>query len=413
MAEEASNNLEATEEINLTEDTANCKQETSTSEEVHSTSGSTENKNTMKALFLTSNVDCWCGDAAQIAKSFEIRETAVPVPKSGQVLIRVERSPINPSDLSSLKGSYGSTKGKALPYIPGFEGSGVVVANGGGLMGWSLLNKRVAVAATGGGMWAEYVVAPAMNCLILPDDVSYDVGASSFVNPLTALAFVEIVAAKKQRAFLHTAAASALGRMALRLAHQNGIEVVCVVRREEQKDLLNSLGANVVLVSTSPDFEKDLCEACVKYDCRIAFDAVGGPLVGKILHQMPSGTEYNIYGGLANEPVAGIPIGDFIFSRKVLQGFWLTNYIKSKNIIGLYRWQSKVKQLLNTILRTDVRASFPLDKVGEAIDSYVKNMSAGKALLGPFLSQAVTSSDKPSGAGESKSLSSDNKLFHS
>ena len=134
MAEEASNNLEATEEINLTEDTANSKQETSTSEEVHSTSGcwtnssastkwrkgSTENKNTMKALFLTSNVDCWCGDAAQIAKSFEIRETAVPVPKSGQVLIRVERSPINPSDLSSLKGSYGSTKGKALPYIPGF-----------------------------------------------------------------------------------------------------------------------------------------------------------------------------------------------------------------------------------------------------------------------------------------------------
>ncbi len=123
-----------------------------------------------------------------------IKELPIPEPQNGEVLVRVEAAPINPSDLSFLKGHYSS--GKKPPCTPGFEGSGVVVRSGGGLVGWHVNGKRVAFTSTRtstSGSWGEYALANATEVIPIPDDVSFETAASSIVNPLTALTMLETV----------------------------------------------------------------------------------------------------------------------------------------------------------------------------------------------------------------------------
>jgi NADPH:quinone reductase-like Zn-dependent oxidoreductase len=163
-------------------------------ESAPSHSGDSGPPHTMKALFLIKPIPRgqWPETAEDFAEYFELRNVPVPTPKSGQVLVKVERSPINPADLSSLKGTYDSSRRPSSEFTPGMgmisdpcatstlvthltEGSGVVVANGGGILGWRLVGSRVATATQ--GHWAEYVCVPATNCIVLPDDVSFETGA--------------------------------------------------------------------------------------------------------------------------------------------------------------------------------------------------------------------------------------------
>ncbi len=119
-----------------------------------------------------------------------MQQMPVPVPGPGEVLVRMEAAPINPSDIGFLNGGYG---GKTTPRIPGFEGSGTVVAAGPGILPRMLLGRRVACsAATAGGSWAEYLAARASLCVPLPAAMSFEQGATMLVNPLTALALMSI-----------------------------------------------------------------------------------------------------------------------------------------------------------------------------------------------------------------------------
>eukprot|EP00163_Fabomonas_tropica_P006496 TRINITY_DN16061_c0_g1_i10.p1 TRINITY_DN16061_c0_g1~~TRINITY_DN16061_c0_g1_i10.p1 ORF type:complete len:209 (+),score=51.26 TRINITY_DN16061_c0_g1_i10:115-741(+) len=183
--------------------------------------------------------------------SLKVVQMPVPKPAAGQVLVRVHASPINPSDTSFLYGTYGIKK--ELPVVPGLEGSGVVVLNGGGIMGWRLVGKKVALAADNkmDGLWAEYVVTSAMSCVPLPDNADLDDASMTLVNPLTALAFLDIIRARKAAAVVHTAAASQLGRMFYRLCAKEKIPVVNIVRRQEQVDLLKEMGSQLVLDSST------------------------------------------------------------------------------------------------------------------------------------------------------------------
>lgn len=142
-----------------------------------------------------------------------VKEIPIPVPKSGQVLIRMEASGMNPSDVTFLSGKY-STK-KQPPTVPGFEGSGTVVQSGGGVMAWRLVGKRVAVAANDSlpGCWAEYMVTDAMRCFPIDDNISFQEAGYAFANPLTTLAMLDLVKREKHPAIIQTAACSAVGRM--------------------------------------------------------------------------------------------------------------------------------------------------------------------------------------------------------
>jgi len=238
-----------------------------------------------------------------------IKETAMPEPGPGEVIIRVEASPLNPSDQLTMVGPADTATaqagtengqpalvmnvpqaglkrspariGKALPI--GNEGAGRVVRAGEGAE--ALLGKMV--TAMTGTMYAKYCLCNAAMCIPMPDDVTAREAASAFVNPLTALGFVETMRREGHKAIVHAAAASNLGQMLNRICIADGIDLVNIVRSQEQADLLKSQGAQYALISTDPDFKEQLIEALAETGATLAFDPIsGGSLADEILDAM-------------------------------------------------------------------------------------------------------------------------------
>lgn len=262
-----------------------------------------------------------------------LAEADLPPLGEGDVLVRVEASPINPSDLGLLFGPADMTTAKlsgtaerpiVTADVPselmagvaarvdqslavGNEAGGVVIAAGASDAAQALLGKTVGLI--GGGMYTQYRVLGAMMCLELPDGTTPTEGAACFVNPLTSLGMVETMKREGHSALVHTAAASNLGQMLQRVCLADGIELVNVVRRTEQAELLRDLGARWVCDSSQTSFKEDLTDALAATGATIAFDATGGgKLASQILTCMEiaanrSAAEYNRYGSETHKQV--------------------------------------------------------------------------------------------------------------
>lgn len=328
----------------------------------------------MRALVLHAYGESW--------DSLVPEERPVPRPGPGEVLVRIAASPVNPSDLLFMRGLYGVPK--KLPATPGFEGSGRVVATGAGFFTRRLLGKRVAcvISQRRDGTWAEYAVPLATECLPLPDSMSDEQGAMALINPLTAWGLMEVVRRHKARSMVNTAAASALGRMLLRLGKRLGIEIVHVVRRENQVALLRSLGASHVLNSAEPDFDGRLRDLCGTLEVRLAFDAVGGEMTGRLLSGLPQGSRVIVYGALSMEECK-VPPGTVLFEDKVVEGFYLPRWIAQKSLPQLLLLRRNVARLLATDLRSEIRARVPLEDAASALTNYTRTMTEGKIIFVP------------------------------
>lgn len=317
-------------------------------------------------------------------ESITVGEAPVPRPGPGQVLVRVAAAPVNQSDLMFIRGLYGFRK--TLPAIPGFEGSGTVVAAGGGVMPRLLLRRRVACAAAepniAGGTWAEYLVTGAKLCIPLRKEVDMEQGATLLVNPLTAWGLLERARLGGHRALVQTAAASALGRMIVRLGRRFSIATINIVRRPEQVELLRNTGAEHVLNSNDPGFDGNLRDLCSSLRATIGFDAVAGEMSGCILRAQPEGSRLLVYGALSLE-AARIDPGSLIFERKHVEGFWLSSWLRGKNLLSQLRIAGEVQRLLGTDLKTDIQARFPLDEAGRGLEQYASHATGGKVLFLP------------------------------
>ena len=316
--------------------------------------------------------------------SLTVAELPVPRPGPGEVLVKVFASPVNPSDLMFITGNYGFKK--ALPATPGFEGSGTVVDSGRGMMAQFMKGRRVACgvadATSRSGMWAEYVVTSAQLCVPLSKRVEMEQGATMLVNPLSAWALVEEARHGGHRAIVQTAAASALGRMVVRLGQKFGLPVINVVRRAEQVALLRGMGAEHVLNSNDSGFDEALRSLCNKLGASISFEAVSGEMSGRVLRAQPRGSRMLIYGGLSMQGVTIDP-GSLIFEEKHVEGFWLSAWLRNRNILSQLRVARQVQELLGGDLKTEIRARLPLEKAAEGLAQYAADMTAGKVLLVP------------------------------
>ena len=271
-----------------------------------------------------------------------------PSPASDEVVVRIEATPINPSDIGLLFGAadLGTVKlsgaaggpvitaqiperamksmaprvGQSMPV--GNEGAGTVVATGDSAAAQALMGKSVAVL--GGAMYSQYRCVKAEQCLVLPPGATAADGASCFVNPLTALGMVETMRREGHKALVHTAAASNLGQMLNRICIKDKVPLVNVVRKPEQAQLLRSQGAKYVCDASSPTFMEDLTQALVDTGATLAFDATGGgKLAGQILTCMEAALnrtakEYSRYGSTTHKQVyiyGGLDTGPTEFNR--------------------------------------------------------------------------------------------------
>lgn len=318
------------------------------------------------------------------ADALALVERPMPRPGEGEALVRIAATPINPSDLMFVRGLYGQKK--RLPVVPGFEGSGVVVEAGDGMMGRYLKGKRVACAAPfdGDGTWAEYMLTPAALCIPLDARTELESAASMIVNPFTAWALLGRARRLGAKAVVQTAAASALGRMVVRLAAARGVPVVNIVRRREQVELLKGEGAEHVLDSSDEDFDVRLKELCARLGATVAFDAVAGEMTGRVLRAMPKTGRAIVYGALSMEGCLIDPRG-LIFEGKAVEGFWLSEWLKGQNALSKYLTARSVQMHLRGELKTEVRARLPLEEAAEGLRSYQREMTGGKVLLVPGL----------------------------
>jgi len=334
----------------------------------------------------------------------ELVEKPFPTPKAHEVVIRVEATPINPSDqgvmfgwsdMANAKSSGEGTKtvltapvtpqgmgimkariGQNLPV--GNEGAGKVVAAGDSPEAQALMGKTV--AALSGTLYAEYACVPAMTCLpLLPEHSAKD-GASCFVNPLTALSMVETMKLEGHTALIHTAAASNLGQMLNKICRADGVELVNIVRREEQVKILKDLGAKHIVNSSSKTYMADLTDAIHATGATLAFDATGGGmLASQILTAMEGAAArtpgaYSIYGSIHHKQVylyGGLDVTPTTLTRGYgmawgVGGWLLPNFLAKIGMEAGNKLRMRVAKELKTTF-----ASHYTDEISlaEALDS--------------------------------------------
>lgn len=353
----------------------------------------------------------------------ELVETPMPTPKSGQVIVRIEATPINPSDHGVMFGwtnmadatSTGSGKDTVLsapvspqgmgvmkaridqPLPVGNEGAGTVVAAGDSDYAQSLVGKLVAVM--GGGMYGQYRCLDAMMCMpLLPEHTAKD-GASCFVNPLTALSMIETMRMEDHTALVHTAAASNLGQMLVRICQDDGVDLVNIVRKEEQAELLRGMGAKYVVNSSNDNFMAELTDAIHATGATLGFDATGGgKLASDILSAMeaaaartPSG--YSIYGSIKHKQVylyGGLDTSPTTLSRGYgmawgVGGWLLPNFLaKAGDEVGA-RLRARVTSELKTTFASHYTDELSLSEALQAdiVQRYNAKTTGEKFLICP------------------------------
>jgi NADPH:quinone reductase len=310
-----------------------------------------------------------------------LTEKPVPKPRLGEVLVRVAAAPINPNDILFLNDQYDIKKPR--PVVPGFEGSGVVVAAGGGMMARFLLGRRVAFAAgDGDGTWAQFAVVGAMRCVPLRASIDLDQGATVLTNPLTAWVLAARARREGHRAVVLTAAAGALGQMLNRLFLLQDRTVINVVRKPAQVETLRALGAAHVLDSSAVDFDERLRTLSTELGATLLLDAVGGDTTGRVLGAMPDGSVARVYGMLSSEPCR-FDTKDLLFRGKRVEGFAMYEWLRTTSLLGQLRAVGKVQGLVGDVLATRVQAKSSLDDHEQALAIALAKSSDGKVLFVP------------------------------
>ena len=317
---------------------------------------------------------------ADASEFLEAAEIAVPTPGPGQVLTKLRVASVNPSDLHFIKGEYGQPRKKGNP--AGFEGCGDVVAAGAGAEG--LVGQRVSFVVAQGcsGAWAEYATTEAMNCIPLRPDVSDDDGAAQIVNPLTAMAMVDI-AKQAGEAFVVSAATSQLGKLMVSLGRDLGLKTIALVRREEAVEPLKELGATEVLVTTDLDVVKQFAALSAQMKPRVFLDAVSDQLSEQVFTAMPNKARWISYGKLSAEPPKLTQMGQFIFMDKKIEGFWLTNWMRNTSPADQIRVVGEVQaRFADGRWKTDVSVRLPLRDVVSGLADATKKTD-GKVMITP------------------------------
>jgi len=353
----------------------------------------------------------------------ELVETPFPKPEPHEVVIRIEAAPINPSDQGVMFGwsnmSEASSSGEGAktvltaPVTPqgmgvmkarigqnlpvGNEGAGTVVAAGNSPEAQALMGKTV--AALSGMMYAQYCCVPAMSCLpLLPEHTAKD-GASCFVNPLTALSMIETMKLEGHTALVHTAAASNLGQMLNKICQADGVELVNIVRRKEQVDILHGLSAKYICNSSSDNFMAELTDAIHATGATLAFDATGGGgLASQILTAMEGAAArtpgaYSIYGSIKHKQVylyGGLDVSPTVLTRGYgmawgVGGWLLPNFLARIGMEAGNKLRMRVAKELKTTFASHYTDEISLSEAlkDDVVARYFAKTTGEKFLLCP------------------------------
>ena len=298
-----------------------------------------------------------------------------------EVLVNIHSAPIHPADVYF---SQGMPFPKALPTFVGFEGSGLVIAAGKGDKAQALQGKRVGILpfsdAPALGSWGEHSIMRERYVYPLPDNVTYEDGASSLVNPFTAQGLINMCRLAGHTSFVAGAASSAVGRMLVALSQRYGMKIICLVRKAGYVDELKQLGADHVVVTSAEDYHTQLDLAFAAAKPTAYLDPVAGSEGSFVVSKLPPASLAVIYGTLDQSAYTLSP-GDILFGQKIITGFMLNRKVHDEKE-GPAMIADAFENLKAGILKTKVIKRFNLDQFKEAIDFWKANSAGeGKILL--------------------------------
>jgi NADPH:quinone reductase len=352
-----------------------------------------------------------------------LQSVPVPQPADDEVLVRVEATPINPSDLALLFGLADMSTAKAsgtaanpviTAQVPekmmrglaarldesmpvGNEGAGTVVKAGSSPEAQALVGKTVAIL--GGAMYGQYRAVKAKQALLLPAGTTAAEGASCFVNPLTSLSMTEVMRREGHKALVHTAAASNLGQMLNKICMKDGISLVNIVRKPEQAEILKKIGAKYIVDSSSPSFMEDLTKALIETGATLCFDAIGGgKLASQVLTAMEAAAnanakEYSRYGSNVHKQVyiyGGLDRSPTELTRSFgmqwgVGGWLLTPFLQRIGFADAQKLRERVAAELKTTFASHYTREVSLAEALslDAINAYGKQATGTKYLIKP------------------------------
>ena len=355
--------------------------------------------------------------------TLSLQDIEMPQPGADEVVVRIEAAPLNPSDFGVMFSAAdmstavqsgteqdpivtADVPAKFMPALKtrvnkdtpvGNEGAGTVVAAGSSAAAQALMGKMVAVI--GGGTYRQYHCVNVKSCLELKEGTTAKEGASSFVNPLTALAMVETMSAEGHKAIIHAAAASSLGQMLNRICMADGIDLINIVRNEEQEKLLRDMGAKYVVNSSSDTFIADLTAAIVETGATISFDPIGGgQLSSDILNCMEAAItadveEYNVYGSSTFKQAyiyGALNRGPITLNRNFgfawgVNGFLLFNALAKLGTETVMSMRKRVAEEITTTFASSYTHEVTLQEALQlqSIAAYGKQATGEKYLITP------------------------------
>ena len=355
--------------------------------------------------------------------TLSLQDIEMPQPSVDEVVVRIEAAPLNPSDFGVMFSAAdmstavqsgteqnpivtADVPAKFMPALKtrvnkntpvGNEGAGIVVAAGSSPAAQALMGKMVAVI--GGGTYRQYHCVNVKSCLELKEGTTAKEGASSFVNPLTALAMVETMSAEGHKAIIHAAAASSLGQMLNRICMADGIDLINIVRKEEQEKLLRDMGAKYVVNSSSDTFIADLTAAIVETGATISFDPIGGgQLSSDILNCMEAAItadveEYNVYGSSTFKQAyiyGALNRGPITLNRNFgfawgVNGFLLFNALAKLGTETVMSMRKRVAEEITTTFASSYTHEVTLQEALQlqSIAAYGKQATGEKYLITP------------------------------
>lgn len=316
------------------------------------------------------------------AEVLTCRDIPLAEPGPGQVRVRMLYSPINPSDLLTVRGNYGIQP--KLPATPGFEGCGIVEKSGGGFYGKLLLGRRVCVLNRHAGNWRDHVVINALDAFpFVPKGVPDEQMACLFVNPATAwIMTMEVLRPKPGQWVLQTAAGSALGKMIIRIGKRFGFKTINVVRRSDTAAEIAKLNPDVIIDTSKEDLEERVADITGGKGVPYALDAVGGETGSKVFRCLGPQGRMLVYGALAADQSMQVSARRLILGSKSIEGFWLSDWVKARSPLRMLRLLRKVGRLIRDgLLRTEIAATYSLDQIKEAVTAAETPGRQGKVLL--------------------------------
>lgn len=350
-----------------------------------------------------------------------VNDINLPSPKPHEVIVRIEASPINPSDMWPMFGpanlaeaTFNKDKMQlSAPIYPGMlarvsprldqtlpignEGAGTVVTAGDSPEAQALMGKTVGILS--GATYAEYACVPIQACIVHHQETSAKQAASSFVNPLTALGMVETMRMEGHSALVHTAAASSLGQMLNRICLEQDIPLVNIVRNQTQGDILKKIGAKIICDSSDKDFKQHLLQAIDETGATLAFDAIGGgELVSDILTAMErvgskGAKGFNTYGSAANKQVyiyGGLDFSPTILNRAYgmtwgIGGWLLMRFLAKLSTERVAQLHKQVADEIHTTFASSFseELSFEQALTPSIIEKYNAKKTGAKYLINP------------------------------